>query len=81
VACEATSNATRRAARRDLDLPSMRASSSSSRTEGLDLVAPRDTLAQWTVRKTEDELEAYRAQNNATSSDRLPGPSSARPLP
>ena len=33
----------------------------------------RETLAEWAGRKTDGELEAYRAQNNAHSIDGLPG--------
>jgi hypothetical protein len=38
----------------------------------------RDTLAEWTRRKSEPELDAYRAQNNARSIDGLPGLHGAR---
>src|SRR5262245_11832123 len=33
----------------------------------------RETLAEWAGRKTDAELDAYRAQNNARSIDGLPG--------
>ena len=38
-----------------------------------DFVAERDSLANWCAAKTEEELLAYRRQNNATSLDGLPG--------
>ena len=34
---------------------------------------PRETLSEWTGRKSAAELEAYRAQHNARSIDGLPG--------
>src|SRR5262245_35970410 len=38
-----------------------------------EFVGERDTLAEWAGRKTDAELDAYRAQNNARSIDGLPG--------
>jgi hypothetical protein len=38
-----------------------------------DFVAERDTLAQWTRRKTAEQLDAYRVEHNAQSIDGLAG--------
>jgi hypothetical protein len=38
----------------------------------MDYVGDRTLLTQWSRRKTEDELVAYRATKNATSIDGLP---------
>lgn len=38
-----------------------------------DFVAPRETLTQWSVRKGESGLAAYRREKNASSVDGLPG--------
>lgn len=38
----------------------------------MELVGPRDTLAEWAGRKNDEELAAYRAEKNAVSIDGLP---------
>jgi hypothetical protein len=38
----------------------------------MDLRAPRETLDKWADKKSDEELEAYRAEKNATSIDGLP---------
>lgn len=39
----------------------------------MEYAGERDTLDRWATGKTDDELDAYRSQRNATSLDGLPG--------